>query len=176
MKEPNIRLRALELEDLDFLYQIENDDRLWELGVSNVPYSRRVLLDYITSASADIYVDNQVRLIVENEQNEQVGILDLTDFDPRHHRAELGIVIKKEFQGQGYAKASVSRLLQYARNVLHLQQIYAIVGIRNQKAAKMLQSVGFEGNNVLKQWLCGQVGYEDAMFFNIFCKKLHKIW
>ena len=77
MKEPNIRLRALELEDLDFLYQIENDDRLWELGVSNVPYSRRVLLDYITNASADIYIDNQVRLIVENEQNEQVGILDL---------------------------------------------------------------------------------------------------
>jgi diamine N-acetyltransferase len=37
MKEPNIRLRALELEDLDFLYHIENDDRLWELGVSNVP-------------------------------------------------------------------------------------------------------------------------------------------
>ena len=65
MKEPNIRLRALELEDLDFLYQIENDDRLWELGVSNVPYSRRVLLDYITNASADIYIDNQVRLIVE---------------------------------------------------------------------------------------------------------------
>ena len=30
MKEPNIRLRALELEDLDFLYQIENDDRLWD--------------------------------------------------------------------------------------------------------------------------------------------------
>lgn len=100
MKEPNIRLRALELEDLDFLYQIENDDRLWELGVSNVPYSRRVLLDYITSASADIYVDNQVRLIVENEQNEQVGILDLTDFDPRHHRAELGIVIKRSFRGR----------------------------------------------------------------------------
>ena len=88
MKEPNIRLRALELEDLDFLYQIENDDRLWELGVSNVPYSRRVLLDYITSASADIYVDNQVRLIVENEQNDQVGILDLTDFDPRHHHGD----------------------------------------------------------------------------------------
>ena len=59
MKEPNIRLRALELEDLDFLYHIENDDRLWELGVSNVPYSRRVLLDYITSASADIYVDRK---------------------------------------------------------------------------------------------------------------------
>ena len=32
MEEPNIRLRALEPEDLDFLYQIENDDQLWETG------------------------------------------------------------------------------------------------------------------------------------------------
>ena len=32
----------------------------------------------------------------------------------------------------------------------------------------MLQSVGFEGNNVLKQWLYSQVGYEDAMFFQYF--------
>lgn len=168
MKEPNIRLRALELEDLDFLYQIENDDRLWELGVSNVPYSRRVLLDYISSASADIYVDKQVRLIVENERNEQVGIVDLVDFDPRHRRAELGIVIKKEFQNQGYAKASVVRLLQYARNILHLHQVYAIVAERNEKAAKMLQSVGFEGDNILKQWLCCQDGYENAIFFQYF--------
>ena len=168
MKEPNIRLRALELEDLDFLYQIENDDRLWEMGVSHVIFRARMRSDDITNASADIYIDNQVRLIVENEQNEQVGILDLTDFDPRHRRAELGIVIKKEFQGKGYAKASVGRLLQYARKILHLQQIYAIIGIRNQKAAKMLQSVGFEGNNVLKQWLCSPVGYEDAMFFQYF--------
>ena len=166
--KPLVYLRALEMEDLEFLYEVENDRSLWGVGCTNVPYSRQMLIDYITSASADIYVDNQVRLIVENEQNEQVGILDLTDFDPRHHRAELGIVIKKEFQEQGYAKASVSRLLQYARNILHLQQIYAIVGIRNQKAAKMLQSVGFEGNNVLKQWLCGPVGYEDAMFFQYF--------
>ena len=109
-----------------------------------------------------------MRLIVENSRKEQVGIVDLTDFDPRHRRAELGIVIKKEFQGKGYAKASVVRLLQYAQNILHLQQIYAIVGVRNQNAAKMLQSVGFEGDNVLKQWLCCQDGYEDAIFFQYF--------
>lgn len=100
MKEPNIRLRALELEDLDFLYQIENDDRLWELGVSNVPYSRRVLLDYITSASADIYVDNQVRLIVENEQNEQVGILDLTDLIPVITVLNSELSSKRSFRGR----------------------------------------------------------------------------
>ena len=82
MKEPNIRLRALELEDLDFLYQIENDDRLWELGVSNVPYSRRVLLDYITSASADIYHRFgafQVNFLVEGFYTKLSDVFALTD-------------------------------------------------------------------------------------------------
>ena len=36
-------LRALEPEDLDFLYIIENDSSLWKFGASNVPYSKYVL-------------------------------------------------------------------------------------------------------------------------------------
>ena len=98
MEDKKIRLRALEPEDLDFLYEIENDESLWEVGGTNVPYSRQVLLDYITTATADIYIDKQVRLIVENEQQEAVGIIDLMNFDPRHQRAELGIVIKPQIR------------------------------------------------------------------------------
>lgn len=95
MEDKKIRLRALEPEDLDFLYEMENDESLWGMGCTNEPYSRQVLLDYITTATADIYTDKQVRLIVENEQQEAVGIIDLMNFDPRHQRAELGIVIKR---------------------------------------------------------------------------------
>ena len=51
-------------------------------GGTNVPYSRQVLLDYITTATADIYTDKQVRPIAENEQQEAVGIIDLMNFDP----------------------------------------------------------------------------------------------
>lgn len=42
-----IRLRALEPEDLDMLYEIENDRSLWNVGATNVPYSRYTLHDYI---------------------------------------------------------------------------------------------------------------------------------
>ena len=54
MATPQIRLRALEPEDLDFLYTIENDVSLWNVGNANVPYSRYVLHDYIAHASNDI--------------------------------------------------------------------------------------------------------------------------
>ena len=63
-----ITLRAIEPEDLDLLYRIENDVRLWNVGTSNVPYSRYVLHDYVAHVTNDIYTDHQVRLIVENAE------------------------------------------------------------------------------------------------------------
>ncbi len=65
--EKKIFLRALEPEDLDFLYEMENDESLWEVGSTNVPYSRQMLLDYIATACADIYADRQVRFIIETK-------------------------------------------------------------------------------------------------------------
>ena len=95
MKEfPQIDLRAMEPEDLDLLYKVENDVSLWGVGVTNVPYSRYTLHNYIANAVGDIYTDKQVRLMIENQNHETVGIVDITDFDPRHMRAELGIVIQ----------------------------------------------------------------------------------
>ena len=166
--EKKIFLRALEPEDLDFLYEMENDESLWEVGSTNVPYSRQMLLDYIATASADIYADKQVRFIIENEAHERVGIIDLMNFDPRHQRAEVGIVVKKEYQGQGFARLALAHLLKYATNLLHLHQIYAIVAESNQNAVKMLEVVGFQGDKLLKGWLKTGSGYEDAYFFQSF--------
>ena len=172
MEKQNIHLRAMEPEDLDFLFEIENDESLWEVGNTNVPYSRQVLLDYITSSTADIYTDKQVRFIIENSQHQAVGIIDLMNFDPRHQRAELGVVIRQEFRRHGLAASAILHLLDYARRVLHLHQVYAIVGIRNTKTVRMLESVGFQGDKILRQWLSvsgeSDGGYEDAYFLQFF--------
>ena len=72
-QQPHVRLRAIEPEDLDLLYQIENNQQLWNVGATNVPYSRYTLHDYIASSSDDIFSDRQVRLIVENEENQTVA-------------------------------------------------------------------------------------------------------
>lgn len=93
-EKPQVKLRALEPEDLNFLYEIENDEMIWNVGLTNVPYSKNLLLDYIASSSGDIFSDKQVRMIIVNERGEDVGMVDLIDFSPAHQRAELGLVIK----------------------------------------------------------------------------------
>ena len=108
---PVITLRAMEPEDLEVLYTIENDRSLWDMGTSNVPYSRYSLRDYIVHASNDIYVDRQVRLVIENSEHQVVGLADLANFDPQHLRAELGLVVLRQYQRRGYAEAAVVQVL-----------------------------------------------------------------
>ena len=168
MTELTIKLRALEPEDLDELYAIENDREIWHIGPTNVPYSRYALHEYIARQQADIYADRQVRLVVENAEKNVVGLVDLVDFDPQHRRAELGIVVKKAFRGNGYGQAAIAQMLDYARKTLHLHQIYAIVDADNHESLQLFRQVGFEEKNRLEDWLFDGENYREAALMQIF--------
>ena len=149
-----IRLRALEPEDLEWLYRMENDDTLWDCGRSNVPYSRYVLRSYIAEARHDVYADGQVRLaVVEQKGQSVVGCVDLVDFSPRHLRAEVGIAIFPKFRRQGYATAALRMLSGYARNYLHLRQLYAVVSGDNVGALQLFGQCGDDSSALLPDWL-----------------------
>ena len=117
---PRVALRAMEPEDLDWLYAVENNREVWNVGNTNVPYSRYVLHDYIANATNDIYNDGQVRLIVENEEHELIGMVDVFDFNAQHRRAEVSIVVRKEYRRKGYAAAAIDQILDYSLHILHL--------------------------------------------------------
>ena len=158
-----IRLRAIEPEDLDLLYRIENDTSLWNVGVTNVPYSRYTLHDYIANSSDDIYADRQVRLIIENEAGHTVGIADLVNFDPRHCRAEIGLVIEQPHRHKGYARAAIAELERYARAVLHLHQLYLVTASNNEAVIQLFTSLGFVHASTLPHWLYDGTEYHDAV-------------
>ena len=164
----DIRLRAIEPEDLDLLYRIENDQHLWNVGITNVPYSRYTLHDYIATSSDDIYADRQVRLVIEKGDGETVGVADLIRFDPQHQRAETGIVIIDAYRRQGYALAALNELCRYALEVVHLHQLYAIVEERNVAALQLFSQAGFEEHARLKDWLFDGRSYHDAVLMQRF--------
>lgn len=163
-----VKLRAIEPEDLDMLYRIENDTQLWNVGATNVPYSRYTLHDYIATSSDDIYADRQVRLMVENAEGQAIGMADLINFAPQHLRAETGIVIVDGERRKGYGRAALDALCDYARRVLHLHQLYGVVAIDNEAALMLYQKAGFSRQSVLKEWLCGGERYTDAVVMQRF--------
>lgn len=168
MNLPIVKLRAMEPEDLDMLYQIENDSSIWHVGTNNVPYSRYALHDYIAHASGDIYTDKEVRLMIDNENNETVGIVDLVNFSPQHQRAEIGIVIKKGCRNLGYANAAIRKIMSYAHDIVHLHQLYAIVEVSNEISLSLFESLGFSQGIRLKEWTFNGTTYTDAVMMQKF--------
>ncbi|MEN8805550.1 MAG: GNAT family N-acetyltransferase, partial [Wenyingzhuangia sp.] len=79
----NIKLRALELTDIDFLYDIENNDTYWGLSNTQTPFSRYTLEQYIKNAHLDIYEAKQIRFAIESKKGQTIGMIDLFDFNPQ---------------------------------------------------------------------------------------------
>ena len=168
MNETTIRLRAMEPEDLDMLYKIENDEQLWNVGTTNVPYSRYVLHDYIANSSGDIYTDREVRLIIENGVGESVGLADITNFDAKNCRAEVGIVIARGHRQKGYALKALMHVTDYAARVLHLHQLYAVINADNEASFQLFCKAGFSRTATLTDWLYDGTDYHAAVVMQIF--------
>lgn len=157
-----IRLRAMEPEDLDMLYGIENDSEVWDVGDNNVPYSRYILHDYIAHAQADIYVDRQVRMVIVNAEGTAVGVVDVVNFSPTHRRAEVSIIIMKAHRHKGYGQAALLQVMAYAQHTLHLHQLYAVVGEGNGASEALFRKVGFVPQTTLTDWLYDGQQYHTA--------------
>ncbi len=158
-----VMLRAMEPEDLEWLYRIENDRELWEVGTTNVPYSRYALHDFIAHSSGDIYTDGQVRLMVETEDGEVVGMADVVNFDAKNCRAELGLVIDSPHRRKGYATQVLGQMEDYALRILHLHQLYVCIAADNEPSLALFNHHGYRQSAVLPEWLYDGKAFHSAV-------------
>ncbi|MBF9219573.1 GNAT family N-acetyltransferase [Hymenobacter ruricola] len=159
-----VHLRALEPDDLDFLYTLENDRDIWGVSDTLAPLSRQALREYLTHATTDIYVVRQLRQVVTTEiSGVAVGVVDLFEYDALHQRAGVGITILASERRHGYARQALELLKEYARDVLRLHQIYATVGATNLASMRLFRAAGFRRVGTRRAWLRTASGWQDAV-------------
>lgn len=164
LKGNTITLRALEAEDLDFLYELENNTAIWEISGTITPYSKHVLKLYLENAYRDIYDVKQLRLCICSKENEVVGLIDLFDFDPKNLRAGIGIVVLEDAnRNRGIGGEALELLCKYAFSVLNLRQLYANVGEDNKASLHLFKKIGFETVGVKKDWILAGGGFKNEV-------------
>ena len=148
-----MKLRALEPQDIEDIYEWENDPMVWQYSDAHIPFSRHFLTQYIlSSTSGDIYTDKQMRLIGDVD-NRAVGCVDLYDFDPTNHRAGIGILVDSRYRNRGYGRRMLELLIDYCREYLQIHMLYAYVADYNEASLRMFDSVGFKRMGALFDWL-----------------------
>jgi diamine N-acetyltransferase len=172
MKGKNISVRALEPSDADLLYLWENNQALWPVSFTQVPFSRFILEEFVNSAHQDIYTNRQLRLMVDdNESDETIGILDLFEFDPQHARCGVGIFILESNRNRGFASECIDMIKNYCFHTLLLKQLYAHVNCSNKGSLGLFEKAGFEKTGLKKCWhKTGLNTFEDVWFLQCINK------
>jgi len=159
------RLRALEAEDVDLLYVWENDPAVWGVSGTLAPFSRHTLRRFLDEQRFDLYAARQLRLVVETLDGRAVGLVDLFEFEPVDLRAGVGILIHDTAQrGKGYAADAVETVCSYARDMLHLHQLWCSVEAGNAASLALFRNAGFSETGVRKEWLRLADGFHDEVF------------
>ena len=168
LKGKNIQLRALEPEDLQFLFDTENDKSFWEVSHTQTPFSKYLLKQYLENAHLDIFEAKQLRLIIqEKKTNNPVGIIDVFDFNPQHKRAGIGILIHTKYQENGFASEALDLLINYCFSHLNLHQLYANITTDNQKSISLFTKQQFKEVGVKKDWIFSNNTFKDEILYQL---------
>ena len=167
LKSDNIYLRAIEPEDLDFLFKWENSVDIWQESNTLAPYSRFSIKDFIEkSITESVFEVGQVRLMICSlSDNSVVGTADIFDIDVVNSRAAIGLLIDSNHRGNGYAKETLDMLCNYASETLLLNQLYVHIATDNTSCLNLFAKSDFEKSGILKNWIKVKGGYKDVFVF-----------
>jgi diamine N-acetyltransferase len=169
MKYKEISLRALEPEDLELLYEWENNIAYWVISSTVMPFSKYTLKRYIKNSHKNIYETSQLRLMIDHiRDNITIGTIDIFDFDPFHKRAGIGILIaNEEYRRKGYASMALKCLIDYCFKTLQVHQLYCNILANNCESMDLFKKVGFVQSGIKKEWVKTSDGYLDEYMFQL---------
>ncbi len=143
LENEQLKLRALEPTDLELLYKWENDTEIWNVSSTLAPFSKYILQQYIENSHRDLFESKQLRLIIQLNNNNAVGTIDLFEIDFYHKRAGIGILIaNQKDRNKGHASIALELLQEYSRKHLGLTQLYCHIDEDNLSSLKLFERLG----------------------------------
>ncbi len=168
LNDENILLRAPEPNDLDIIYIWENDSSLWNAGNAVAPYSHKQIWNYINEYDADIFKSRQLKFIISDKHtSDNLGTIDIFDFDPINRHASIGILIDQAYRRNGYAKRAITLLCEYCRSHLGIHSLTSIVEKDNTASINTFKSCGFATCGCLRSWIRRANSFSDAVIMQI---------
>lgn len=169
LENNELKLRALEPEDLENLYKWENNSKLWIYGNTLTPYSKLALRNYISETQQqDIYEAKQLRLMIELKLSGAIiGTVDLYEFDFHHSRAGVGILIDEDYRNRNYASQTLEIIREYVFSFLRIKQIFAYIATDNLQSIRLFEKSGYTRSGELIEWICSNSTYKNVYIYQL---------
>jgi RimJ/RimL family protein N-acetyltransferase len=163
-----VRLRGPRDDDTDAVYSLFSDPEVMRY------WSRSAMVE--PSEAAGLIVEIQERfeqreminwVIARRHDDALIGTCTLFHFSPRHRHAELGYALRSDHWRQGLAREAVTLALDWGFRALGLHRVEADIDPRNTGSRKLLQSLGFQSEGVLRERFFVDDRPTDAELFGL---------
>lgn len=131
--------------DLESLWQILSDDENFRFNPEAASSSMAEAAAKIKQIRFDFREKKSVTLgIFSNDNlNKLIGILQITDINPKIEALSLAFMLNREYIGKGYATAALNCVTDYLFNYIEVHRLQAYVMPNNLRSQRLLERCGF---------------------------------
>ena len=100
------------------------------------------------------------------DDNQFVGVSDLSEIDRRHKRAEVGFLLGRDAWGRGYALEAMQAVVAYAATS-GLRRLLARTHLGNRRSDTLLEKLGFQEEGLLRGHVLRDGDRRDCRLFGL---------
>lgn len=165
-----VKLRAIEESDAPVLMELINDPEIEKnvLGFS-FPVSLMQQKKWIAEA-----VDEKTIRYAIDVGEKCIGVAIISAIDYKNGTCRLGIKLKRDARGNGYARRSVRLMIQYCFDELNLNCLAADVLEYNIDSKKLWEKMGFSLDGVLRERIYKNGKRHNLFTFSLLCNEYRK--
>jgi RimJ/RimL family protein N-acetyltransferase len=165
-----LRLRPLSDVDLDAVHALHNDAELirylpWE------PRTREQSADWLRQRMASSRLeqdDDALAWAVERlEDGRLLGSVNAWWRSVEHAQGEIGFVLARDVQRQGYAREAVTALVDLLFRELDLRRVYGTTDGRNTASAGLMSSLGMRQEAHLRECERFKGEWSDVLIYAV---------
>jgi len=166
-----MRLRKLTFDDADDMFIMRSNRTTMKYVPRPIAQQKQDVLELIERTNLGIDANQSINWVMELKSNGQfIGTIGYYRSQPEHHRAEVGYMIQKQHEGNGYTSEALKEVLLYGFDKMNLHSIEAVIDPSNLASEKILQKCGFVKEAHFKENEFWEGKYLDSVVYSLLNK------
>lgn len=144
METENLMLRRMNYNDIDDLYEMRRDPGMNEYTDTKPDETIDDTRAYIDKMNKGIDDNKWIIWAIEHKESGKViGSISIWNIKSERESGDLGYGITPEYQGKGFMKEALSKVLEYGFNTMNLKVLEAYTEKDNVKSIRLLERCNF---------------------------------
>ncbi|WP_430789804.1 GNAT family N-acetyltransferase [Virgibacillus flavescens] len=176
LETENYIVRGLTIADATKLFEFLGDKETMKFLTPHPVTTEGKMKEKIVE-QLKLYEDQkEIPWVIVNKRNEEiVGQFSFHKLNMWHKKAEMGVVIRKEYQQKGVMREVLVKLLEFGFETLGLNRIVGDIFAENIGSEKLLTRFGFTKEGVMRQTDFDGENYHDTVVFSLMRSEYFKV-